>query len=209
VAESRRFWLYVEGPRDSAILRSWARRLSRPLERIVEGSTVILGGRQPARAVEHFRRAAAEATPSAVRGLCILDRDGDDGEVEGPDEPGLEFFTWPRRHIESYLLVPAAIRRSLNGSADGPRVERMLEEYLPDEDARAAWASTDAKRLLAPNGPLARDLGLPLSAAGVARAMRADEIHGEVIGLFDRVRSGAGLAPAEPVIVRRRGFHSG
>ena len=50
------FALYVEGPRDQEILRSWARRVSRPLERAIDASTVIMGGRQPARAVEHFRR---------------------------------------------------------------------------------------------------------------------------------------------------------
>ncbi len=47
----------------------------------------------------------------------MLDRDhhlDDDGGDSAPGdlaaEPGLELFVWGLRHIESYLLVPSAIR---------------------------------------------------------------------------------------------------
>ena len=85
------FILYVEGPGDCDILRSWARRVSRDLERVIASASVILGGRQPARAVEHFRH--ARETDSDVRGLCVLDRD-DEAESIGFCEAGLEFFMY-------------------------------------------------------------------------------------------------------------------
>jgi hypothetical protein len=189
------FVLYLEGPRDQAILRSWARRLSRPLERAIDESAVIMGGRQPARAVEHFRR-ESERT-EALRGLCVLDRD--DGEERlGEAVPGLDFFTWPRRHIESYLLVATAIRRHSSSAADLGRIEALLRGDGRDPE------QAHAKTLLAPKGLLARELGRPISAAGVARAMHRDEIHPDVHALFDLVCKAAGLRPPAPVVVHRR-----
>ena len=189
------FFLYVEGPRDQEILRSWARQLSRPLERAIGESTVIMGGRQPARAVEHFRREAARV--SSVRGLCVLDRD-DAEEPLGAPEPGLEFFTWPRRHIESYLLVAKAIRRHASRGADLGRIEELLRG-----DGRTPERA-HAKNLLSPKGALARELGRRISAAGVARSMRRDEIHPDVHALFDRVYEGAGLRSPDALVVHRK-----
>ena len=155
---------------------------------------MILGGRQPARAVEHFRREVELGR--ANRGLCVLDRDdGQEGAEAFAAVPGLEFFTWPRRHIESYLLVPDAICRSLNGGADSGRAARLLAEHLPAEGTDPERIATDAKRLLDPQGALSQELGLPLSAVGIARAMRPVEIHPEVWELLERARECAGLAP--------------
>ena len=62
---------------------------------------------------------------TGARALCVLDRDdGSEAAVPGGGEPGIEFFTWSRRHIESYLLVPEAIRRSLRLGDDDGRLER-------------------------------------------------------------------------------------
>jgi len=189
------FFLYVEGAQDQAILRSWARRLSRPLERAIDEASVIMGGRQPARAIELFQREVGRAV--SARGLCVLDRD--DGEPLLDDSvPGLEFFTWPRRHIESYLLVPTAICRFANRGAAVERVEQLLC------DDGGSPEQMHAKTLLAPKGRLAQELGCPISAAGVARAMRSDEIHSDVHVLFDRVYEAAGLRrPTPPVVYRR------
>jgi hypothetical protein len=194
------FFLYVEGPGDQAILRSWARRLSRPLEQAIDASTVIMGGRQPARAVEHFRRELERR--GVLRGLCVLDRD-DREEPTEHCEPGLEFFTWPRRHIESYLLVATAIRRHASNATDLEQIELVLRG-----DGRSP-EQLHAKTLLAPRGPLARELGRPISAAGVARAMRHEEIHPDVHALFDRVYDGAGLRRPAPVVVHRRNHPEG
>jgi hypothetical protein len=177
--------LYVEGPRDRSILRAWAQRLLPRDAREVLGASVILGGRQPGRALEHFERHLARS-PGA-RALCVLDRD--DGNLPPPDPNGfeLEFFTWGRRHIESYLVVPAAIRRALGLPPHDRRIERAIERHLPEGAGEAAWRELDAKRLLAPQGALPRALGRNLPLARIARATHESELHPDVRALFGRV----------------------
>lgn len=189
------FFLYLEGPGDQAVLRSWARRFSRPLERAIDESSVLMGGRQPARAREHFRQQRSQEP--AARGVCVLDRD-DAEEPLGEPEPGLEFFTWPRRHIESYLLVASAIRRHTRNTSEIDEIERILG--CSDLDP----VDTHAKNLLSPRGALARELGHPVSAVGVARAMRREEIHHDVHALFDRIYSNADLRAPETLVIHKR-----
>jgi hypothetical protein len=117
--------------------------------------------------------------------LCILDRD--DGIAETTprdDEDGLEFFTWSRRHIESYLLVPGALRRALCLRESDSQLGRILERHLPAAEDEAAFRTVDAKRLLGPKGILPRALGRPVPLSGVARATREDELHPDVHELF-------------------------
>jgi hypothetical protein len=118
----------------------------------------------------------------------VLDRDGGREELP-PTHPGLEFHVWSRRHIESYLLVPEAIRRSLRLPANDHRVARACRLILPDPGDENAFQELDAKRLLAPEGELARAVGRPLRAGRIARAMRAEEIHPEVRELLERARA--------------------
>ena len=178
-----RFALYVEGPGDRAILRAWSYRLLPAPARRLFAASVILGGRQPARAVEHFRSLGGGA--GGARALCLLDRDdGHHGKPPECSEPGLEFFTWSRRHIESYLLVPSAIRRALRLHEDDGRVERVLREHLPPAGDEEAYRAVDAKRLLGPKGTLPRALGRPLPLGGIARATRESELHADVHALF-------------------------
>ncbi len=197
------FVLYVEGPRDHDILRIWARRLSPNLARSLDPCAVILGGRQPARAREHFRGLGGEA--AGLRGLVVLDRDHHrdaDHVIEG--EPGLEFFTWSRRHIESYVLVPDAIRRFVGREQDAaPRADRLIVDHVPAPSDEAAHRGLDAKRLLGNKGPFARAMGSPLSPAGIARCMRAEELHPDVIDLYDRIRDGLGMRERHCEVVRR------
>jgi len=157
--------------------------------------TVILGGRQPARAVEHFEKASRSR--SGVRALCILDRDDHQG---APEHPGnLEFFTWSRRHIESYLLVPEALRRILTRSDDSSRLERAVREHLPEPGDERAHCDVDAKALLGRKGPLARVLGRPLPLARIARATRETELHPDVHLLFTRLRVELGEVEPGPL----------
>ena len=108
---------------------------------------------------------------------------------------GLEFFTWGRRHIESYLLVPAAIQRTLRMIPDGDRrIRRAIDAALPGSADEAAYGQIDAKRLLGPNGDLPRVVGQPISVQRVARATRVDELHPDVHRLFDRLREGLGIS---------------
>lgn len=184
-----RAFLYVEGPRDREIIEGWALRTSRRLAECVRGSTVILGGRQPARACEHFSDARAENADA--RGLCVLDRDQELAPpAAGPD--GLELFVWSRRHIESYLLVPAALARVLRGLDS--RTLRTLAAELPAADDERAWRELDAKRRLALNGqrtPWGR----------LARAMRDDELHSDVHALLGRLATVFGV-PVAPLVIQ-------
>jgi hypothetical protein len=193
------FVLYVEGPRDQGILDGWCRGMLPALAARLSRCSVILGGRRPARALEHFRSLGGAA--AGRRALCVLDRDDGRGPTGSePPEPGLEIFTWGRRHIESYLLVPDAIRRGLRLAESDGRVDRVLRDHLPARGDEAAYRELDAKRLLAPRGPLARALGAPLPLARIARATRAGELHADVHGFFERVRGG--LGEVETTVVR-------
>ena len=192
------FVLYLEGAGDRAILGGWCKRLLPALAGSLSRSIVILGGRQPARALEHFRSlGGAEA---GRRALCVLDRD--DGLSSDPDgaEPGLEFFTWGRRHIESYLLVPAAIRRGMGLADSDGRVDRALRPFIPPRGDDEAWRDLDAKRLLGRRGPISRSLGAPVPLARVARATRESELHADVHACFERLRQVLGIV--EATIVR-------
>ncbi|MCH8891125.1 MAG: hypothetical protein IH827_08620, partial [Myxococcales bacterium] len=135
--------VYVEGPQDRAILRAWAYRLLPSMGRRLFGASVILGGRRPKRAVDHFR--SAGGLDAGLVGVCVLDRDnGSQPPLVDSGAPGLELFTWGRRHIESYLLVPAAIQRTLRRIPDGDRrILRAIEAALPACLGEAAYGQID------------------------------------------------------------------
>ena len=189
------FVLYLEGPGDRGILDAWCKRLLPSIARRLSRASVILGGRRPARAVEHFR--ALGGAEAGARGLCVLDRDNDLGPPPPENaEPGLEFFTWGRRHIESYLLVPDAICRGLRLPDADRRVQRVLREHLPPEGDEEAYRALDAKRILGPGGALSLALGVPIPAARVARATRVSELHSDVHDFFERLRREFGVVDA-------------
>lgn len=189
-----RFVLYVEGPRDRDILSAWASRLSPALAEALVPASVILGGRQPGRAAGHFREVRAGSP--AARAVCVLDRDDAPPTLaESPDE-GFELFTWSRRHIESYLLVPGAIHRMLvRGGAD-PRAVRAIGRMLPAADDEAALRDVDAKRLLSAQGELSRAFGRPLAPGRLARELFVGELHPDIRTLFDRMRQALRAAGA-------------
>jgi hypothetical protein len=187
------FVVYVEGPRDRDVLRAWARRFSPHLAKLLAPACMILGGRQPARAVEDLRRRRERC--ESARGLCVLD--GDDFEERDSlgDEVGLDLFVWARRHIESYLLVPDAIERALRTREGrvGP-LFREAEVPLGDE---SKLASFDAKAFLGVHGPLA-SVGGRVPPGRIARAMRPEELHPEVQTLLGRIAEGLGVV--EPLV---------
>lgn len=205
-----RFVLYVEGPRDREILGSWARRVEPAIARCIEDRTVILGGRQPARALRDFRKRGGRK--DGWRGLVVLDRDHHDDERGGEtasadlgEEPGLEVFVWGLRHIESYLLVPSALRRML-GTVDGDeRVDQAIAAELAASSVAEVDGPVHAKRILGAGGSLSEALGTDLRAGAIARAMRADELHDDVRRLLARIGSLSGVAGPAPEVVIRRG----
>lgn len=196
--------LFVEGARDREILHNWARRFSLRFARAVSGATVILGGRQPARAAHHLARLHETERPQLA--LCVLDRD--DAPYDADEllrAAHLETFTWRRRHIESYLLVPEAIRRAFERADRQGRLPRLLREHLPARDDERALGSVDAKRLLGPRGPIARGLGRSLDLGRIARSTQDHELHSDVHELLRRLRVAmeAAAPPAPEVHFRR------
>ena len=126
-----------------------------------------------------------------------MDRDGEHAHaasetplaVEKPE--GLGFFTWPRRHIESYLLVPGAMRRSMRLRPEDPRLRELLGD-LPGDGSGEVLRSVDAKRLLAAKAAAARELGTLLSPARIARCMHRNDLHPDIVNLLARLRDAAG-----------------
>ncbi len=194
------FRLYVEGPRDRGLVEAWSRTRNRDLARWIARETVILGGSQPRRAAQDFERAGEER--DGLRALCLLDRDQGDHDLRGCQRDGLEFHVWPRRHIESYLLVPAAIARSLRLGARDGRVSDYFAHEVPALDDEPAFRDFDAKSLFGGRGALSEQLGRPVSSGRVAKVMRADEIHRDVCSLLDRLASAAGVG-GEPTTVHK------
>jgi len=212
------FVLYVEGPRDLEILGYWAKRFDPALARCIDEKTVILGGKQPARALSDFRKRGGE--DAGVSGLVVLDRDdhghSDHDEVRSAaSRVGLEVFVWSLRHIESYLLVPDVIRRVLSLDLEDRRVEDLIQRQEAVEALQGSSASSSggptgrsvhAKRILGANGALAEALGSEMKAGELARAMRREELHEDVFALFERVKTLSGLGedgPEVEVVVRK------
>ena len=125
-----------------------------------------------------------------LRALCLLDRDDEAGPdpatAASSESSGLEYFTWSRRHIESYLLVPAAVRRVLE-AGERAKLDRAVRDHFPAPGDERALREMDAKRLLGKKGPIVRILGRPLSLAQVARATREQELHQDVRDLFAKL----------------------
>lgn len=192
------FTLYVEGPRDREILCAWAWRVSPLLSRMIERCAVILGGRRPERARAHFERIRAAAGARA-RALCVLDRDVEPAPCDEHrvSSPALEFFTWGRRHIESYLLVPDAILRCAGLPPEDPRLRRILSGLLPHPTDETALRALNAKPLLGTAGAVSRALGRVVSPGGLAREMDRAELHADVLALLGSVERLLG-EPAAP-----------
>ncbi|MFK7896864.1 MAG: hypothetical protein AB8G23_13560 [Myxococcota bacterium] len=186
---------------------------------------MILGGKQPARAISDFRK--RDVADGERAGLILLDRDHhghDDHDAfrAQASEVGLEVFVWSLRHIESYLLVPDVLRRVLGLASDDRRVEALIEASgrtaLLDREDHAGQSVRDgaeamhAKRVIGAGGALFESFGVEVRAGEIARAMRSSELHADIHSLFERVRVLSGLdkrsGPELEVIVRGAPFAS-
>ena len=125
------FTLYVEGPRDRSILRAWAYRMMPGHARRLFGASVILGGRQPERALEHFREnwaddAGGEGAVRARPGWGRRSRCRTPTGTTSISSPGVAVTSratcWCRTAIQS---------RAARCRAGDHRIERALEEHRP------------------------------------------------------------------------------
>ena len=97
-AEQQGWVLYLEGPTDLAILRSFAKKLSHPAATVLERPYVDYVANQPAKARERFY-GLREAKTDLV-GFCLFDRISD----ELQKRPELTEYAWKRCEIENYIV---------------------------------------------------------------------------------------------------------
>lgn len=201
--------LYLEGPTDLELLRTWARVLGHPAHELL---TVKLfwkptvaqprPGAAGIRAEDHFD--SLRLVRDDLPGLEILDRDGRPGvPATAVTGTGLQRIRWNRYEIESYLVHPTALARFVEksvggGGAAAPHVadlqEHFRQEYPP------AFLSDPLGDHAFLNGVKARTELLPkaLTAAGIsgvpytryheiAAVMTPDEVHPEVKSMLDAI----------------------
>jgi hypothetical protein len=137
---------------------------------------------------------AVRSNGEPPQGLCILDRDDPDRLGSAypknfdPEASALEFVIWKRRQIESYLLVPRAIRRCLAKHGNRHQLDRLLESWLPDPSDENEFRRLNAKQVLGARGPIANYLGRPLRAQEIVRGMTPLEIHDDIKAVLAHVR---------------------
>jgi hypothetical protein len=83
------------------------------------------------------------------------------------------------------------------GTGNGAR------KQVPDGVGASARDSLHAKRVLGAGGSLSEALGVELRAGDIARAMRTEDLHGDVHHLFDRIGTLSGVSPRDLEVVIR------
>ena len=208
LAEQGRAVLYCEGQSDFDILGAWADVLAhRSRKFFAEPFFHSNVGRNPREAKVHLF--ALRGIHSLIRGLLVLDGDNrsiDDHELAAD---GLTIARWTRYEIENYLLVPAAIRRTLVGdqgdmfvNAEADRAIAYMRSQFPTpffddplSDETAAAVEVPASKKILPQ--LFEAAGRPMEKSDfflIAQNMRKEEIHPEVTRILDAV---ADLLPAD------------
>ena len=206
--------LYLEDDSDARLLAEWASLLEHPAMRFFKFPYLYAmgGSGELSEAKRHFS-ALGSAFPS-IRGICLLDRDRGTGP-ESQDFPGgLRLLRWNRYEIENYLLNPQVLKRFLEQNylvppADSgqlalptiaPEIIERDQAVIDQEFARQGLAGLDN---LSDEIQILRDLKaseLLVSILGktfrrlakrdlylVARVMRPEEIHPEIIQKLDEI----------------------
>jgi hypothetical protein len=217
----RKLLLYIEGETDEACLRGWACaladdpafvRLGEAMSRVA--FVTLRGGSAEEMltlADRHFK--ACRFLSDAPRRLLILDRNDGKWQAQmGRDE---QLLVWSKRHIESYLLVPAAWVRAAEAAAESqfslarPCAAKAVADFFTEQSRGLTvdWLHTpdelfrevNAKRMLfgarrekpedgydALTARLYAE-GVVVTREDVSAAMRPDEIHKDVKGVFGKV----------------------
>ena len=174
-AQQRGYVLYVEGSTDVDILRALAKQLNHSAEDIwdervnafyvrnnfpdtnLDSELERVEGGFGATPKQHFF--ALKPMVSDLRGLAILDRDGQ--EQENSDEGGLQIVYWNRYEAENYFITPEVLRKYVvDHYQDMPLFFATMEDVLnaliqervfdDNQSDFTTWrdANEDVKRLL-------------------------------------------------------------
>jgi len=121
---ARKLIIYVEGETDEECLRGWAEALEVDSafgslkDKMKEVAFVYLTGGSAdtmlAQADRHFR--GCRLLSESAQRLMVLDRN--DGKWQTRAAQDSTLHVWRKRHIESYLLVPAAWNRAASRAAE-------------------------------------------------------------------------------------------
>lgn len=136
-AEQTGWVLYLEGPTDLEVLRSFAARLGHDdARRALERPFVRYVGNRPSAAARHFY-GLREPLP-ALRGIGIFDR-----LCSTPERDGWEFDIWKRREIEDYLCTRAALEAYAISSAEEATSGPLFAEPEQERRLRAMREAID------------------------------------------------------------------
>ncbi|OGK93230.1 MAG: hypothetical protein A2X50_10710 [Candidatus Rokubacteria bacterium GWF2_70_14] len=198
--------LYVEDESDYKLLREWATVLDHRAGSFLSFPYVwpLRGKGNIGEAKRHF--SSLRLAEPEIRGLCILDRDREQGTEDQDAPPGLEIVRWPRYEIENYLLNPAILKRLLDRPVDlfstgTLEADRKVvdEAFAGNFPAGIDWLGpapvlSDLKGSNFLVGVLARTTRALQKAElyMLAAKSAASEIHGDVGRMLDRV---AGMMP--------------
>lgn len=197
--------LYLEGPTDIQLLRSWAGILEHRCLPFFERTTPVETAQREKKhfAMAHFY--AMQTLIPQVQGVQLLDGDKSKPEdTASGRKPLLETLFWERKEIQSYLLHPDSVTRYLQSRTSGDNVAKA-RQYMKD--------NLPPKFLEAPGGELPfsgnfvvkeffsklfQEAGLSLPGDKdylcMAEQMEASEIHPEVCEKLDQIADHLGLA---------------
>jgi predicted ATPase len=200
--------LYVEDESDSKLLRAWAHVLQHDAQKFL-GFPFVL----PLRGKGNFGQAKGHfqclrlAVPD-IRGLCILDRDSDQGPGSGQTPEGLSVLTWRRYEAENYLINPDLLGRFVTSTSDdlfshAKAVEsrRVIDEQFSENFPSGIDWTGDSRTIRDIKGSdflvevLART-HRPLGKRDLfmlAEMQERREIHSDILGALNTI---AGLLPA-------------
>jgi len=196
--------LYVEDESDHKILREWAAALDHPALRFLQFPYLVplQGKGNVDEAKRHFQ--SLRLAKPEIKGLCILDRDAEDGAAIRGMPDGMSVRTWNRYEIENYLLIPDLLKRFVRRDQP-PLFSRTDERRIDDEFAANFPAHIDylgdlaALRDLKASDfivELLSQTSRPLSKRDLymlATLSRPDEIHPDVVAMLGAI---AEIVPA-------------
>jgi predicted ATPase len=196
--------LYVEDESDYKLLREWATILAHRAGSFLSFPYVWPLRGNIGEAKRHF--SSLRLAEPEIKGLCVLDRDREQGAEDQDAPPGLEIVRWPRYEIENYLLNPAIIARYLERPVDLFDAALLAADRKVADDTFAGNFPTGID-WLGPAQVLGDLKGSDFLVSVLARTTRplqkgelymlaaksaTAEIHGDVHRMLDRI---AGIMP--------------
>ena len=197
---------YVEDDSDHKILREWASVIDHPAHRFLQFPYLVPqhGKGNVDEAKAHFQ--CLRLAKPEIKGLCVLDRNGDQSPTPGGMPVGLASRLWGRYEIENYLLLPDLLKRFVwretdlftraTAEQDALTIDAEFAQnfpagidFLKDIPALRDLKGSDfiVNVLNQTSSPLPkRDLFM------LAKLMKPDEIHPDVVSVLDAV---AGILP--------------